>query len=198
MYVLGLTGSIAMGKTTVARMFEDLGVPVFDADSAVHTIFADSRRVQKEIKKAFPKALKNGKIDRGALGDIVFSNVAKLHQLEMIVHPAVLRESRKFLKVNYKDETPLVVLDLPLLFEIRAEDLCDGVAVVSAPEKVQKRRLNQRAGMDAERAAMILARQMPDHEKQRRADFIIDTGGTKKQTRADVEKLVAKLRKKGH
>ncbi len=197
MYILGLTGSIATGKTTVAGMFEDRGVPVFHSDRTVHDLFKTRKRLQSAIKKAFPGVVGKDGVDRKVLGEKVFGNPKKLARLEQIVHPYVLREMNKFLRARQKAGSRLIVLDIPLLFEIRAEDICDGVLVVTVPERVQKRRALARKGFDEKQLDDILRRQMPVKKKLKKADFVIDTGASLAETRKAVEKLVAKLSPKG-
>jgi dephospho-CoA kinase len=189
--VLGLTGSIAMGKSTVAGMFERLGVPVFDADREVRRMQGPGGALLEEIEREFPGTTGPGGIDRAALGARVFGDPEALARLEAIVHPAV-RAARKAFLAEHSD-APLVVLDIPLLFEKGGADEVDQVAVVSAPADVQRKRVLAREGMTAERFAEILALQMPDAEKRARADHVIDTGRTLSKTEAEVAALVEKL-----
>jgi dephospho-CoA kinase len=189
--VLGLTGSIAMGKSTVAGMFERLGVPVFDADREVRRMQGPGGALLDEIEQEFPGTTGPGGIDRAALGAKVFGDPEALGRLEAIVHPAV-RAARTAFLAEHAD-APLVVLDIPLLFEKGGVDEVDQVAVVSAPADVQRKRVLARQGMTAERFAEILALQMPDAEKRARADHVIDTGHTLPETEAEVAALVEKL-----
>jgi dephospho-CoA kinase len=189
--VLGLTGSIAMGKSTVAGMFERLGVPVFDADREVRRMQGPGGALLDEIEQEFPGTTGPGGIDRAALGAKVFGDPEALGRLEAIVHPAV-RAARTAFLAEHAD-APLVVLDIPLLFEKGGVDEVDQVAVVSAPADVQRKRVLARQGMTAERFAEILALQMPDAEKRARADHVIDTGRTLPETEAEVAALVEKL-----
>lgn len=193
MYVLGLTGSLAMGKTTVAEMFKKNGVPAFDADAAVHGLFKDRKRLRNALAAEFPGVVKNHQVDREKLSKMVFGKPDRLTRLELIVHPFVFREVHKFLKSHRAQKTPMVVLDLPLLFEIKAEDICDGVLVVTAAPEVQRKRVMERANFSEKNFQERLARQMPDAEKRKRADFIIDTGISIGKTLAGVKKLIAKL-----
>lgn len=193
MYVLGLTGSLAMGKTTVAEMFEKNGVPAFDADAAVHGLFKDRKRLRNALAAEFPGVIKNHQVDREKLSKMVFGKPDRLARLELIVHPFVFREVHKFLKSHRTKKSPIVVLDLPLLFEIKAEDICDGVLVVTATPEVQRKRVMERANFSEKNFHDRLARQMPDAEKRKRADFIIDTGISIEKTLAGVKKLIAKL-----
>jgi dephospho-CoA kinase len=189
--ILGLTGSVGMGKSTVARMFEDLGIPVFDADAVVHRLQGPGGKLVSAIQAAFPGVTGPGGVDRKALGRAVFADPEALARLEAIVHPAVRAERREFLAM-YTDET-LVVFDIPLLFEKGGVEEVDAVLVVSAPPEIQRQRVLARPGMTAERFAGILARQLPDAEKRARADHVIDTGRPLAETRADVARLVEKL-----
>ena len=191
MIVLGLTGSIGMGKSTVAAMFESLGVPVFDADSAVRALQGPGGVLLAAIEARFPGSTGAAGVDRLALGKIVFGNAAALAALEAIVHPAVARERRRFLRRNRS--RPMVVLDIPLLFERHGAAQVDRVVVVSAPAWKQRRRVLARPGMTSAKFRQILALQWPDPIKRRRADVVIDTGGTLTETRARVRHLVACL-----
>jgi dephospho-CoA kinase len=188
---LGLTGSIGMGKTTVARMFADEGVPVFDADAAVHRLQGAEGALVAAIEARFPGTTGPAGVDRSALGERVLGEPEKLLALEALVHPAVAREREAFL-VQHAPE-PLVLLDVPLLFEGGGWQDVDRIAVVSAPEDVQRARVLARAGMTAEKLERILARQLPDAEKRARADFVIPTGGTLEDTRRAVRRIVACL-----
>lgn len=190
-FVLGLTGSIGMGKSTVAAMFEDLGVPVFDADAAVRTMQGPAGALVEAIEAAFPGTTGAGGVDREALGDAVFGNPAALSRLEAIVHPAVRAARAEFLRAHAGEK--LVVFDIPLLFEKGAAGEVDAVAVVSAPAETQRSRVLARPGMTADRFERVLSLQMPDAEKRARADFVIDTGTSLAETRAHVARLVDKL-----
>lgn len=189
--ILGLTGSIGMGKSTVAAMFAEAGVPVFDADAAVHELQGAGGRLVAEIEAAFPDTTGARGVNRTALGQAVFGDPAALKRLEDIVHPAVARERGAFLDVHR--ERPLVVLDVPLLFEAGGWSQVDKIAVVSAPAAVQRARVLARPGMTAERFDAILGKQLPDAEKRARADFVIPTGGSLDETRAAVNAVVACL-----
>ena len=185
---LGLTGSIGMGKSTVAGMLRDLGVPVFDADAAVHALQGPDGALLPRIEAAFPGSTGPRGVDRPKLGAMVFGDPARLAQLEAIVHPAVAEIRRTFLR-DHADR-PLVVLDIPLLFEKGGAPGIDAVAVVSAPAEVQRARVLARPGMTEDKFAQILALQVPDAEKRARADFVLDTGTDLATTRAEVERLV--------
>jgi dephospho-CoA kinase len=190
-FILGLTGSVGMGKSTVARMFEDLGVPVFDADAQVHRLQGPGGALIEPIEAAFPGSTGPHGVDRKALGEAVFANPEALARLEAIVHPAVRAARGEFLAEHA--DAKLVVLDIPLLFEKGGVGEVDAVLVVSAPPDVQRRHVLARPGMTAERFADILARQLPDADKRARADHVIATGGSLAGTRAEVARLVEKL-----
>jgi len=189
--VLGLTGSIGMGKSTVARMFEAEGVPVFDADAAVHRLQGPEGELVAAIEVRFPGTTRAQGVDRSALAERVLGQPEALSNLEALIHPAVARERAKFLE-NHA-EAALVVLDIPLLFETGGAAKVDKVVVVSAPAAVQADRVLARPGMSCAKLAQILARQMPDEEKRRRADFVVETGTPQEQTREQVRAIIACL-----
>ena len=176
MIILGLTGSIGMGKTTAAGAFRRLSVPTYDADAAVHAITEAGGEAVPLVQARFPDAVAGGAVDRARLGEAVFDDAGALAELEAILHPIVRRRRDRFLKFNGAAGRRLVVLDIPLLFETGGDRHCDAVAVVSAPAFLQRIRVMSRPGMTEEKFAGILARQMPDAEKRRRADFVISTG----------------------
>ena len=188
---LGLTGSIGMGKSTVAQMFAEAGVPVFDADAVVHRLQGPGGRLVERIEAAFSDTTGSEGVNRTALGEAVLGDPARLRQLEALVHPAVAEERAAFLAQHA--DTPLVVLDIPLLFETGGEAAVDKIAVVSAPAAVQRARVLARPGMTEARFGAILARQMPDEEKRRGADFIISTDGSFEATRVQVRAVIACL-----
>lgn len=190
MKIWGLTGSIGMGKSTAARAFRRLGVPVFDADAAVHALQAKGGRAVRPIGAAFPGAVKAGAVDREALRRAVLGDAAALKRLEAIVHPLVRAEQRRFLARWRGRGARLVVLDIPLLFETRVPREFDAVLVVSAPSAVQRARVLARRGMTESRLDAILARQMPDAEKRRRATHVIRTGLSRRHAEAAVRRLV--------
>lgn len=194
MIVLGLTGSIGMGKSTVAAMFRRLRVPVFDADAAVHALQAPGGAALPAIEAAFPGTVVAGVLDRAALGARVFGDDAALRTLEGIVHPRVAAARAGFLRRHRR--AALVVLDIPLLFEGGGADACDLVAVVSAPADVQRARVLARPGMTEAKLAAILAAQMPDAEKRARAEFVIDTSQGLSAARAQVDSVLALLRER--
>jgi dephospho-CoA kinase len=188
---LGLTGSIGMGKSTVAAMFRDAGVPVFDADAEVHRLQGPGGALVRAIEAAFPGTTGPAGIDRVALGAAVFGDDAALARLEAIVHPAVAEAREAFLSEHA--EAPLIVLDIPLLFEKAGWRDVDRIVVVSAPPEVQRARVLARPGMTTAKFEAILARQLPDAEKRARADHVIPTGGSIEATRAAVHALIACL-----
>ena len=190
--IIGLTGSIGMGKSTVAAMFEQLGVPVFDADAEVHRLQGPRGALLPAIETAFPGTTGPSGVDRGKLGAQVFGDDAALARLEAIVHPAVASARQAFL-IEHAGQ-PIVVFDIPLLFEKGGAAQVDQVVVVSAPAEVQRARVLARPGMTPEKFAQILARQVPDAEKRARADHVLDTGAALADTRAQVARLVSALR----
>lgn len=191
MIVLGLTGSIGMGKSTVAAMFADEGVPLFDADAAVHQLQGAEGALVAEIESAFPGTTGPRGVNRTSLGEAVLGDSGALARLEALIHPAVAALREKFLEANV--DRPLVVLDIPLLFEKGGAARVDKIAVVSAPAKIQRERVLARPGMTEERFEKIVSLQMPDAEKRARADFIIETGVPLAQTRDTVRAIIACL-----
>jgi len=176
MVILGLTGSIGMGKSTAANAFRRLGIPVFDADAEVHGLLRGGGAGVAATQAAFPGVVKEGAVDREALGRRVFADEGALHRLEGILHPLVGEAERRFLRRAALRRAGLVVLDVPLLFETGADKRCDAVVVVSSPARVQRARVLSRPGMTEEKLLGILSRQLPDLEKRRRADFVVGTG----------------------
>lgn len=191
MIALGLTGSIGMGKSTIAAMFIEEGVPVFDADAAVHRLQGPAGALVAEIEARFPGMTGPAGVNRTALAERVLGEREALQNLEALIHPAVARERQAFLEANAA--AALVVLDIPLLFETGGADKVDKIAVVSAPGEVQRARVLARPGMTAEKFERILALQLPDAEKRARADFVIPTGGDLSATRAAVRAIIAGL-----
>lgn len=191
MIKLGLTGSIGMGKSTVAAMFADAGVPVFDADAAVHRLQGPAGRVVAAIEAAFPGTTGPEGVNRTALAEAVLGDAEAIRRLERIVHPAVGEERAAFLAAHA--HAPIVVFDVPLLFETGGNKAVDRVAVVSAAAHVQRARVLARPGMTEGKLDAILARQLPDPEKRARADFIIPTDVPLAETRAVVERVIACL-----
>lgn len=190
-FILGLTGSIGMGKSAVAAMFRALGVPVFDADQAVHELQGPCGACLAPIELAFPGTTGAQGVDRQKLGDVVFGNPTALKHLESIVHPEVAALRQTFL-TDHAD-APLIVFDIPLLFEKGGPHGLDAVAVVSAPADMQRKRVLARPGMTETKFAQILALQVPDADKRARADYVIATGTTLVETQAAVQALVARL-----
>lgn len=191
MIVLGLTGSIGMGKSTVAAMFAALGVPVFDADAAVRRVQAPSGGALAAIESAFPGTTDHDGVDRAKLGAAVFGKPAELRTLEGIIHPMIGAAQRNFLRRNRR--APIVVLDIPLLFERGGWKHCDATVVVTAPANVQRARVLARRGMSEQKFAAILNTQIPDADKRKRADFVIATGRGKRASRRVVRQLVSCL-----
>lgn len=189
--ILGLTGSIGMGKSTVAKMFADEGVPVFDADAVVHRLQGPEGALVAQIEASFPGTTGTGGVDRTVLAERVLGKPEALQRLEALIHPAVAREREAFIAGNA--DAPLVVLDIPLLFEKGGAELVDRIAVVSAEGETQRRRTLARPGMTPEKFERILAHQMPDTEKRARADFVIPTDCSIEETRASVRRLLACL-----
>ncbi len=190
-FILGLTGSIGMGKSTVAAMFRDLGVPVFDADAEVHRLQGPDGLLIPAIEEAFPGSTGPEGVKRAELGAIVFGDPEAMRRLEAIVHPAVAEERFAFVEANR--DAPLIVFDIPLLYEKTGARGLDAVAVVSAPAEEQRRRVLARDGMTEVKFAEILALQVPDAEKRERAEYVIENGGSLAETRAQVERLVDSL-----
>lgn len=194
MIVVGLTGSIGMGKSTVAKMFAEEGAPAFDSDAAVHALYAAGGAAVAPVEAAFPGVTRDGAIDRASLSARVVGNAEALARLEAIVHPLVRQAQANFLAANRAAGTPVVVLDIPLLFESTGTQAVDKIVVVSAPAEVQRARVLARPGMTEEKFEQLLARQTPDAEKRARADFVIDTGGPFDATRAQVRAVLDALR----
>jgi dephospho-CoA kinase len=188
MIVAGLTGSIAMGKSTVAAMFAALGAPVFDADAAVRSFYAGKGR--EPVEAMFPGVLVNGGIDRDRLAQLVLSDPTALKRLEDLVHPAVADAEARFIERAAAEGRRLTIVDVPLLFETGGDSGVDLVVVVSAPARVQRARALQRHGMSDAKLDAMLSRQISDVEKRRRAHFVIDTSGSMEQTRRQVSQFM--------
>lgn len=193
--IIGLTGSIGMGKSTVAAMFERAGVPVFDADAEVRAMQGPGGELLPAIEAEIPGSTGPDGLDRDMVGKLVFSDPAALARLEAIVHPAVAARREAFLIEHAGQD--LVLFDIPLLFEKGGNELVDHVVVVSAPATVQRERVLARPGMSADKFAHILGLQVPDAEKRERADFVIDTGQTLKDTERAVHALIRQLKRAG-
>jgi dephospho-CoA kinase len=189
MIVIGLTGSVGMGKSTTATLFARLGVPVFDADAAVHALYRGP--AVADVEAAFPGVAKNGTIDRDALGRRVIGNAEAMKRLEAIIHPLVRAEREAFLAQARADGASVAVLDIPLLYETGGEADVDFVVVASAPEAVQKARVMARPGMTEARFAAILAKQTPDADKRSRARFVIETGAGLDEAERQVRAVIA-------
>jgi len=188
MIVLGLTGSIGMGKSTVGDFFAEGGVPVYDADAEVHRLYAGD--AAPLIEAAFPGTSKDGAVDRARLAERVIGDPAALKRLEAIVHPLVRRAEEQFLAAAEAAGAPVAVVNIPLLFETGGDKRCDAVVVVSAPAATQRARVMGRPGMTEEKFAGLLAKQMPDAEKRRRADFVVDTSADFDSTRVQIRAIL--------
>jgi len=191
--ILGITGGIATGKSTVAGIFRAQDVPVFDADAEVHQLMSQSGAAVEDIARLFPETVRNGAIQRKTLGAIVFADNAKLKQLEAILHPRVRAAELQFLDEARTHGAPLVVLEIPLLFETDAHTLCDAVLVTHCAEDVQKERIMARAGMTEDKMQRILDRQIDPALKIKRADYLIDTGRPMAQIESDVNAMIDTL-----
>jgi dephospho-CoA kinase len=189
--VLGLTGSIGMGKTTTADMFRALGVPVHDADAAVHDLYRSE--AVEPVGRLFPEVVIDGRIDREALGRAVIGHPERMKALEGVIHPLVRRREQAAIAAARASQVPLIVLDVPLLFETMGAERCDAVAVVSAPAEMQRARVLARPGMTETRFQQLLVRQIPDAEKRARADFVVDTGQGLDVARRQVEAIVVAM-----
>jgi dephospho-CoA kinase len=192
--ILGLTGSIGMGKSTTAAMFRDAGVPLYDADAEVHASYAKGGACVEPLGAAFPGVVKDGAIDREALRLAVLGKPEAMHRLNSIVHPIIGALRTRFFEEAEAKGADLVVLDIPLLFEGGGDRQMDAVAVVTAPPEVQRERVLQRQGMTPERLEAILAHQTPDAEKRARADFVIDTSQGPEPVRSQVAEILAIMR----
>ncbi len=199
MFVLGLTGSLGMGKSTTAKFFAEEGVPVHDADVAVHRLYEGE--AVPLIEAAFPGTTSGGKVDRTKLGKRVLGDAATMRKLEAIVHPLVRKAEERFLAEVERSGAKVAVLDVPLLFEAGGHDRCDAVVVVSAPPETQRARVFERPGMTEQKFQALMAKQMPDTEKRALADFIVDSGQGFEMARQQVREIlkqVAKMPKKRH
>ena len=192
-FVLGLTGGIGMGKSTAARQFRALGIPVHDADAAVHQLLRLGGAAARPVAETFPDAVVNGAIDRTDLGKRVFANPAELKRLEAILHPLVHMAEARFLHRVRALRKPLAVLDIPLLYETGGQIRCHAVAVVNAPRFIQRQRVLRRPGFTPEKLNAILARQWTQTARLRHADFIIPTGGGKRASLAAINALLHRI-----
>lgn len=191
MLVIGLTGSMGMGKSTAAAKFRALGFSVFDADANVHLLYEG--QLADEIEAAFPGTTVEGRVDRSKLSEALLRAPSRIKELENIVHPRVRENERAFLADEFARGARMAVLEIPLLFETGVDKSVDAVVVVSAPPDVQRRRLLERTGMTEAKLAQLLSRQMPDDEKRSRADFVVDTSGTMDAAHVQIEDIVAKF-----
>jgi dephospho-CoA kinase len=191
MFILGLTGSIGMGKSATAKMFAEAGVPVHDADAVVHRLY--DGEATPAIEAAFPGTTLDGKVNREKLGRRVLGDDAAILRLEQIVHPLVGAARERFLADADRQGAPVALLDIPLLFETGGDKRCDAVVVVSAPADLQRTRAFERPGMSEQKLAAILAKQMPDAEKRARADFVVDTSKGFEAARAQVREILARV-----
>ncbi len=192
MLVIGLTGSIGMGKTTTAACFAARGIPVCDADRIVHDLYEGA--AVPEIEAAFPGVAPEGRVDRALLAKEVSGNPAKLRELEAIIHPLVVKAELEFLREQEVHGAEMVLLEIPLLYEAGAEVRVDTVVVASAPSEAQRERVLARPGMSEEKFEALLARQLPDAEKRSRADYVVDTGGTLEDVARQVDRVIEDLR----
>ncbi len=195
-FVLCLTGSLGMGKSTAARFFAEAGVPVHDSDAVVHALYAGE--AVPLVEQAFPGSTTDGKIDRGKLAAMVINNAEALRRLEAIVHPLVSASREKFLAEAEAEGAAVVVFDIPLLFETGAHGDCDAVVVISAPPALQRQRAFERPGMTDEKFLALLAKQMPDAEKRRRADFVVDSSQGFDHGRAQIRDILERVANMPH
>jgi len=195
--VIGLTGSIGMGKSTAAGILSRLGIDCFSADEAVHTALSQKGIIFSKIQKLFPEAIKNGAVNRDVLGKTVFSDRKKLELLEKTVHPVVFKAAKKFIATARHDEKPAIALEIPLLFETGMDSLCDCVVCVTAPVAVQKKRVMKRRGMTKKKLRSIMKRQIINREKQRMANYVVNTGGGYAKTRRDLKRILEEVMEKG-
>lgn len=194
MIILGLTGSIGMGKSTAAKMLQRMGASVCDSDAIVHRLLRRGGAAVAAVEKAFPGVTDRGAVDRRRLGARVFGNAEALRRLEAILHPMVRREQESFLRAASRRRVEVAVLDIPLLFETGAERRVDWTIVVSAPYRIQRARVLSRSGMTEEKFESILKNQMPDGEKRRRADYVVSTGLTKNCAHQRLKRVIGKIK----
>ncbi len=194
MLIIGLTGSIGMGKSQTAKLFEQEGLPVYDADAAVHTIYQKNGSAVEPIRMLFPRAIIDNAVDREVLARLVLKDKEKLRALEAIVHPLVAQVQQEFLSHCRTANHPMVVLDIPLLYEFGGDERVDAAVVVSAPYEVQRARVLARDGMSDEKFQDILKKQLPDAEKRKRADFIVDSSVSVEDAHRQVRQIIEKLK----
>lgn len=191
-FILGLTGSVGMGKSTTSRIFRELGVPVWDADATVHALYDSGGAAVAPVGQLCPAAQVDGRIDRSVLKNWLVTAPDGFRRLEQIVHPLVAQDRQAFIRSHTAKQTPLVVLDIPLLFENDGDQLCDATLVVTADPEEQRRRVLERPGMTEEEFERINQRQMPDNQKRQRATFVVETLSVQ-QTREDVQKIIKQI-----
>ena len=191
MWILGLTGSIGMGKSTTAKLFAEAGVPVYDADAAVHQLYEGE--AAPAIEAAFPGTTANGKVERAKLSARVVGDAVAMKQLEQIVHPMLGASREKFFADTEAANAPVVVLDIPLLFETGGEKRVDAVVVVTTSPELQRERVLSRGSMDVQKLDAIISKQMPDAEKRKRADFVVDTSRGLDPVRAQIKQILAEV-----
>jgi len=195
-FLIGLTGSIGMGKSETAKLFARLGIPVYDSDAAVHRLYEPGGGAVEKIAQAFPGSVSDGRVDRAALSTLLAGDEAAFKRLEAIVHPLVADEQRKFMEQAARDGADMVVQDIPLLFETGGHARMDAVVVVSAPAELQRKRVLERPSMTAEKLDQILSRQMPDEEKRAKAHFVVETDKGLEHAFEQVKSIVAALKAK--
>jgi len=195
-FLIGLTGSIGMGKSETAKLFTRLGIPVYDSDAAVHRLYEPGGGAVEKIAQAFPSSVSDGRVDRAALSTLLAGDEAAFKRLEAIVHPLVADEQRKFMEQAARDGADMVVQDIPLLFETGGHARMDAVVVVSAPAELQRKRVLERPGMTAEKLDQILSRQMPDEEKRAKAHFVVETDKGLEHAFEQIKSIVAALKAK--
>lgn len=198
MLKIGLTGSIGMGKSTTAALFARHGIPVYDSDDAVHRLYGPGGAAVAPVGALFPEAIMDGRVDRTKLAAAVLENAAAMAKLEAIIHPLVQADQAAWLEARAAEGADMAVADIPLLFETGAEHRFDRIVVVSAPAEIQRDRVLARTGMTEEKFAALLAKQMPDEEKRRRADAVIETGSGLRQAEEQVAALVGQWRAERH
>ncbi len=195
-FLVGLTGSIGMGKTETGKLFARLGLPVYDADSVVHELYEKAGAGSEAIAKAFPDVVKNGRVDRERLAAAVGGDENAFKKLESIIHPLVRQAEKRFISAAAQRGEELVILDIPLLYETRGAGRMDAVVVVSAPEEVRRERVLSRPGMSLKKLEQISARQVPDAEKRAQADYVIETGKGLEHAFEEVKRVAADLRQR--
>ena len=193
---VGLTGSIGMGKSETAKLFARLGLPVFDADAAVHALYAPGGGGAPAIRNRFPEAVSNDSVNRARLAGLIAAEPAALRDLESLIHPLVREEEARFIAAARKRQEDVVILDIPLLFETGRDKAMDAIVVVSAPEEVQRARVLNRPGMTPQKFAAILARQVPDVDKRARADFVVETDKGLDHALLQVKQIAAELKRR--